>query len=173
MKKFLTILVAVGIAIALAGGASAKDLKIGYVDVMKVFDEYKKTKEYDKTLEVQKTAEEKKLEAKKNEIEAAQKKLDVLKDKDAEKAKENLGKMISEYRTLEKDVYMSLKQQRDDKMKEIIEDIDKVIKEYAKKNGYDLILNENTILFGAETMTLTETVLKEVNANYTPASSKK
>jgi len=173
MKKVIVGLVAAGLLFSFSGVSFAKELKIGYVDVFKVFDEYNKTKEYDKTLEEKKTAEEKKLEGKRQEIEAIQKKIDVLKDKEQEKEKAKLAEEMKAYRDMEKDSFVNLKKERDDKMKEIIDDIDKIIKDYAARNGYDFILNENTILYGDKNLSLTAEILKIVNEKGGAAAPKK
>jgi outer membrane protein len=163
MRKFTAFLIVLGLAFSFSTAAFAKELKIAYVDVFKVFDEYSKTKEYDKNLEGKKNAEEKKLEAKRQEVEAIQKKIDVLKDKEQDKEKEKLAAAVKDYRQMEQESFASLKKERDEKMKEIIDDIDKIIKDYAAKNGYDFILNENTILYGEKSLSLTADILKIVN----------
>ena len=57
MKKVLLSLLMLGILGSFSSNLWAKDLKIGYVDIFKIFNEYEKTKEYDKILEGKKTEE--------------------------------------------------------------------------------------------------------------------
>src|SRR5512136_227652 len=59
MKRLMAVAVAVVFALGLfAGVACAKEYKLGYVDLAKVFDEYKKTKESEKSLEEKGKAKE-------------------------------------------------------------------------------------------------------------------
>jgi Skp family chaperone for outer membrane proteins len=49
-------------------------------------------------------------------------------------------------------------------MKEIIQDIDKTISDYARKNNFDIILHGSAILYGDKGMDVTAEILKAVNA---------
>ncbi|MCK4912455.1 MAG: OmpH family outer membrane protein [Candidatus Omnitrophica bacterium] len=166
MKKIVGFFIVLMIMMSFSSTCFSKDLKIGYVDIFKVFNDYDKTKEYDEKLEVRKTAAEEKLEVKKEIIEKLQNKLDLLKDSEKVKEEAKLEKEINEYRDLEREVFTDIKKERDDKMKDIIEDINIIIKDYAKKNGFDLILNANTVLYGSKSMDITNQILKVSNKNY-------
>lgn len=166
MRKIVGFLIVLIIMVSFSSTCFSKDLKIGYVDIFKVFNDYEKTKEYDEKLEVRKTAAEEKLEVKKEIIEKLQNKLGLLKDSQKVKEEAKLEKEINEYRDLEREVFTDIKKERDDKMKDIIEDINIIIKDYAKKNGFDLILNANTVLYGSKSMDITDQILKISNKNY-------
>ena len=131
------------------------DLKIGYIDIFKVFNDYEKTKEYDAKLEKKKNAAEKELEEKKAAIEKLQNKMSLLKKEEKAKKEEELSKEVKEYRDLEREVFTDIKKERDEKMKDIVEDIDKIVKDYAKKKGFDLVVNSNAVLYGAKAMDIT------------------
>ena len=144
----------------------SQNLKVGYIDVFKVFREYKKTKDYDKILEDKKKAKEKELEKKRNEIKKMQDRLDLLKEEEQKKERERISKAAQDYREQERQVILDLKKERDEKMEEIVKDIEKVVKEYAIKNNFDLILNKGAIVYGKEGIDLTETILKLINQRY-------
>lgn len=144
----------------------AKELKVGFVDVFEVFNEYEKTKDYDEKLEKKKEEAEKQLDKRKEEIEKLQGKLSLLKEKEQEKEEEKISKKIEEYRELERKSFTDIKKERDESMQVIVEDIDKIVDEYAKNNGYDLILNENVILYGNKAMDITAEILKISNKKY-------
>jgi outer membrane protein len=164
MKKIGLIVLALGLLIPMS--AFSAELKIGYVDVLKVFNDYNKTKDYDKVLDEQRTEKEEGLEKKKEEIKAIQDKIELLKDEQKDEKREEITKAATEYREMERQSILDLKKQRDEKMKEIIDDINKVIEQYAKKNGYDIILNKGSVLSGAKGMDLTNEILKIVNKQY-------
>ena len=165
MKKLLVIFLAMGLVCGF-NQAFAKDLKIGYVDIFKVFNDYEKTKKYDTTLEAKKKEAEAKLEQKKTDLEQMQKKLGVLKEAEKQKEQEKLTKAVEEYREIERTAFIDIKKARDEKMKEIVDDIDKIVDDYAAKNGFSLIVNENAVLYGDKVMDITADILKIANTNY-------
>jgi len=141
-------------------------LKIGYVDILKLFNQYKKTQDYDKMLGSKRSKKEKLLEEKKEKIKKMQEKLNLLNEKEQEKQRKKITQAAEEYREMEREFYLDLKKERDEKMKEIVEDIKKVIDEYGKKYGYQIIFNKGAVLYGEEGLDLTDTILKIMNQNY-------
>jgi outer membrane protein len=166
MRKLLVCAVVLGLLSPISFTVFSKELKIGYVDVFKIFNEYEKTKEYDKKLEEKKNTAEKDLEKKKESLEKMQTKLDVLKAEEKTKEQAKITDAVKEYRELERKTFFDIKKERDDKMKEIVEDINKIIEDYAQKNGFDLIVNQNALLYGAKVMDITTTILDIANSKY-------
>jgi len=166
MRKVVGCLLVLVVALSLSFSCFAKDLKIGYVDIFKVFNDYDKTKGYDTKLEAKKKAAEKKLEAKKVLIEKMQQKLSVLKESQKKAEEEKIRKEVQAYQELNREAFVDIKRERDEKMKEIIDDINAVIKEYAKKNGFDLVINQSSILYGDTGMDVTSEILKISNQKY-------
>lgn len=163
MKKFVVILAVLGLICILSFDSFAKDLKIGYVDILKVFNDYGKTKKYDKMLEEKKQEKEGKLEVKRKEIEKLQSKLSLLKDEKQKVQQEKIAAAVKDYRELEQRIFDELKKERNRKMQEIVDDINKIIKDYAKKEKFDLVINENSVLYGTKAMDITKEILKNVN----------
>ncbi len=166
MRRFLSCLLALAVLMSFSSPCFSKELKIGYVNILEVFNEYQKTKDYDAKLEEKKKVAEKKLENKKETIEKLQNKLSLLKEGEKVKEEESLSKEIKEYRDLEREVFTDVKKERDEKMKVIVEDIDAIIKDYAQKNGFDLIVNQNAVLYGAKALEITSEILKISNQKY-------
>lgn len=166
MKKGLIFLLMLGIALSSPRVCFSKELKIGYVNIFKVFNEYGKTKDYDLKLEQNKKEIEKKLETKKETIEKIQNKLSLLKDSEKAKEEEKMKKEVNDYRDAERKALIDIKKERDEKMKEIIEDINKVIEDYAKKNKFDLIVNESAVLYGDKAMDITTDIMNLSNKGY-------
>ena len=165
MKK-LIVLVSLTFVFSFSSSVLAKDLKFGYVDVFKVFNDYNKTKDFDQKLQEKKDKAAGELDKKKEELIKLQNKLSLLKDKKKEKQEKALIEAAGEYKGLERSVETDIRKERDEKMKEIIKDIDKVVKEYAEKNKYDLILNQNAVLYGNKVKDITSDILKEANKSY-------
>ncbi|MDD4294372.1 MAG: OmpH family outer membrane protein [Candidatus Omnitrophica bacterium] len=164
MKKLITALFVSVLTVSLCGICSAKELKIGYVDVYEIFQDYSKTKSYDAILEKERSTAAESLEKQRDDLEKMQSQLSVMKDSEKEKQEDKIKAAIAEYTQNEKEAYLSIKQKRDDKMKEIIEDINKVVSDYAKTQGYDLIINKATVLYGLSDLDISKTILDEMEA---------
>ena len=166
MRKALAVAIVLCFAGSIMGYGG--DLKVGYADIVKVFNDYQKTKDYEKVLDEKKKKKEAEsnLEEKKNEIIKMQDKLELLKDREKEQQKEKIRKAVNKYRDLEAQKYSDLKKESNEKMKEIIKDINKAISNYAKSSGFDLILNKSAILYGKDGIDVTDSVLKKLNEGY-------
>lgn len=145
--------------------AYAKEVKIGYVFMAKVFDDYYKTKDAEKALSekgTKKEAERKKMidELKKLKDEQA-----LLSEKGkAEKQAVIDGKvkMLQDFDMKTRDELMK---ERNDSLSGIMSDITKVISDHAKAGGYDVVLNSDprVMLYGAEGMDITNDILTKLN----------
>ncbi|MFH1519052.1 MAG: OmpH family outer membrane protein [Candidatus Omnitrophota bacterium] len=166
MRRFFSCLLVLAVIMSFSSPCFSQELKIGYVNIFEVFNEYQKTKDCDNKLEEKKKAAEKKLEDKKETIEKLQNKLSLLKEAEKAQEEETLSKEIKEYRDLEREVFTDVKKERDEKMKAIVEDIDAIIKKYAQDNGFDLIVNSNAVLYGAKALEITSDILKISNQKY-------
>ncbi len=170
MKKLIVLAVAVlFVAGLLIGGfaekAYAKEAKIGYVFMAKVFDEYYKTKDSEKVLSEKgavKEAERKKMidELKKMKDEQA-----LLSDKAKAEKQTVLDSKIKVLQEFDIKTRDDLMKQRNDLLSGIMGDITKVITDYAKAEGYDVVLNSDprVMLYGAEGMDITATILAKLN----------
>lgn len=166
MRKIIVLAVAAVFACGMFFGLSqayAKEYKIGYVDLAKVFDEYKKTKDSEKDLEVKGKAKE---ADRANMVEELRK----LKDEQAllsEKAKaekqtviDNKIKALQDFDRKSRD---ELIKERNDMLALILKDIEKVVAEYSKAAGYDFILNSRMLLYGGAEYELTNEILSRLN----------
>ncbi|MFA6321597.1 MAG: OmpH family outer membrane protein [Candidatus Omnitrophota bacterium] len=141
----------------------AKDSKIGYVDLAKVFDEYKKTKDAEKALEEKGKGKEAERAKMIEEIKKLKDEQALLSEKGkAEKqgAIDNKIKALQEY---DGKARTELGKERNEALGNIMKDIEKVVTEYAKANGYELILNSRMLLYGAEQYDITAEILSRLN----------
>lgn len=164
MKKLLILLAVLGIMIPFSSFAAVS--KIGYVDILGIFNDYKKTQDYDENLEQIAKKKGETLDEKKQKIEEMQDKLSLLKEGKQTEKKEEINKAIEEYKELERKIFLELKQDKETKMKEIVEDMNSVINDYAKKNKFDLIVNKNSVLYGQDNLDITAVILDLMNKKY-------
>ncbi len=140
--------------------------KLGYVDLSRIFNEYGKTKEYDKLLEEKQKAYESKREKKVDEVKRIQDSLNLLSEAERESKKAGLEKKVEALRDFDRSETQILRKERDEKMAEILEDIEKVISEYAKKEGYILVFNDRVLIYQDKSLNITEDILKILQKNY-------
>ena len=157
-------------------GFADKESKIGYVDLSHLFDDYYKTKEYDKVLEAKNSDFEKESNAKLDKIREAQSKLSLLKEQEKAKLEEDIEKMKNELLEYNKQKKTDLTKERNEKIREILLEIEKVVSDYAQKQKYDIILNDRVLIYGDKSYDLTDQILKILNENKPadkPADNKK
>ncbi len=59
-----------------------------------------------------------------------------------------------------------LAKKRDDKVREILLEIEKIVSGIAQKEGYDFILNDRVLIYGDKSQNITDKVLKTLNDSY-------
>lgn len=150
MKKLIAILLSLFFIGGLAYAANFSS--IGFIDVQKVFREYKSTKSAQEDLSKQE-------ESFKKEFEESQKKLEKA-EKDGKSASE-LEKMKKEFETKlapKREALMKLNEQLTAKLQqEILEAVKKV----TKKVGVEMVLDKQVVITGG--LDLTELVVSELN----------
>ncbi len=165
MNRKVAVVVAVVFVLGLIFGSAAyaKEYRIGYVDLPKIFEEYKKTKISEKALEEKakaKTAEEKAMVDELKKLESEQALL-------SEKGKAEKSKVIeakrNELQDFRRKTQESLMQEKNGMLEGILKDIEGVISGFAKESGYDIVLNSRMLLYGADEYDVTNEVLKRLN----------
>ncbi len=167
MKSLKIMVLFVISAFFLTGGVQAqaaeKTGKIGYVDLSRLFDEYYKTKEYDKILEQKHNEFTKKEQEKMDKIKEAQGKLAIMNEDQKAELEKQIDKMKQDLMEFDRQQKTSLTKERNEKIREILLEIEKVVSNFAESNGYSIILNDRVLIYGAQNLDLTEQVLKILN----------
>ncbi|MFH0738389.1 MAG: OmpH family outer membrane protein [Candidatus Omnitrophota bacterium] len=156
---FLGILVASFVFIGMAQAAD----KLGYVDLSRTFSEYGKTKEYDKSLSEKETAYNSEREKKVNEVKQLQDKMNLLSDKEKETKKTELTNKIKSLQDLDREKQTDLRKEQDEKMKEILKDIEDAVKAYAQKEGYTMVFNDRVLVYQEKNLEITDKVIEILN----------
>jgi outer membrane protein len=146
----------------LVGVANAAE-KLAYVDLTKIFSEYTKTKEYDKSLGDKQTAYETERDKVVSDIKAFQDKLNLLSDKEKDAKKNDLENKIKNLQEFDRQKQGDLRKEQDDKMKELLKDINDAIKQYAEKEGYTLVFNDRVLVYQDKSMDITSKIIEIVN----------
>lgn len=168
MKKLVVVAVAAMFVFGIFTGvamekASAKDYKIAYVDLAKVFDEYKMTREAEKKLEDKGRAKDVERTKMIDELKKLKDEQALLSEKAKAEKQTVIDSKIKTLQEFDRTTRDELVKERNDMLGNILKDIEKVVSEYAKSNGYDIVLNSRMLLYGAEQYDLTSDVLKKLN----------
>ena len=144
--------------------AQAGELKIGYVNLAKVFDNYEKTKASDSALEKKGKQKEAELEGRMNELKKLRQGLELLNDEVKEAKASEIETKSEELQRFRNATARDLRRERDRIAKDILEEIRGMLKEYAEANGFAVILDSRSLVFGQHTYDVTEDVLKLLNS---------
>ncbi|MDP2906025.1 MAG: OmpH family outer membrane protein [Candidatus Omnitrophota bacterium] len=146
----------------LMGTAQAAE-KFGYVDLTRTFSEYYKTKDYDKVLSVQEAAYTKDRDTKVNEIKQLQDKINLLPEKDKAAKKGELEAKIKAFQDYDRQKQTDLRKDQDDKMKEILKDIEDAVKVYSAAQGYTMVFNDRVLIYQDKNLEITTQIIEILN----------
>jgi outer membrane protein len=166
MKKCIVIL-------ALMAMTACQQQKIGFVDNVRLMDEYREKIDIEKKFESMTQAHNQKRDsisqAFQMEAQAFQEKAQSMSQQKAQEEYGNLqqrGQRIGQQLQQEE---QQMQQQGQTEMDSLISKVKDQISKYGKDNGYDYILgggNGGSVLYGDENKDLTEEILKLLNDNY-------
>ncbi len=170
LKVLMVGVLAVGLVLGAGSFCFAQNaaLKVAYVDISRIFDEYSKTKEFDASLEKRHTAFSDQHNSMLQKIKDAETKMDVMKEEERIKIQAQIDKDKADLLAFDREKGIDLKKEREEKIKEILGDIEKVVKDFAVSEKYDLILNDKVLVYSSESMDLTNQMIKILNEKYTP-----
>jgi len=133
MKKLVLVVAAALLGMFVVSGSVYAQDKLAYIDLSRAFSEYNKTKDYDKKLTEKENGYVSERDKKVGEFNALRDKFALLSDKDKEAKK---GELESKAKTLKDFVTQKeedLRKEQEEKMKEILKDIQDAVKSYSEK----------------------------------------
>jgi outer membrane protein len=164
-KYIVSLLVAALLVSGIMSTAEARDLKVGYVDMQRVFTEYQKTKQAESKFEQAgkaKTDERNKIV---ESIRRMKDEIELLSEKGREEKQEQIDRQIKELQDFDRRVRDELWQEREDIVRDISKDIDRAITEFGKKAKYDILINKDrrVLLYEDEGLDVTAEIIKILN----------
>jgi len=162
---FFAVLTMLGLSLP----AFAAEMKVAYVDVGEVFDNYQKTKDQDLVLKTAGEAKEKERNDMIAKIRSMEDELALL-AADARAAKQE--QLIEKKRQLEdfdRTIRQQLAEQRDKVVREIFQEIDAIVQDFSAKGGYDMIFNKRVLLAQKKNFDITAQVSAELAKKYKKA----
>lgn len=167
MRRFiLAAVMAFGFA---AASASAADVKIGYVDMQRALNNSESGKEAKEQLAARLKKYQDEINGKQEELKKLKDELEkqgMLLSETARASKEkDYQQRLKEFQRFTKDAQDELQAKDEEFTRKILEEMEKVIKEYGRTNGYAFIFakNDSMMLYVDEKSDVTEEVLKRFN----------
>jgi len=170
MLSMAVVFLCLGLISQSAGAAIL--VKIGYVDLEKVFQEYQKKKDLETELQAEGEAKRRELAEKRQELEELQKEYEAQKLLLTEEAKkerqEEIARKSEALKNFLDKISSQMKEKENRYTQEILSDIMKKIEEIAKREGYSFILDRQALLYAASApeLDLTQLVITELNKEY-------
>ena len=149
--------------IAISAPASAEDLKIAHVDLRRTFYEYEKSKEFDSQLNeitVRRTEQREEIVS---DIRKARDEAELLGSAAKQQKQQEIDSRISALNEFDVDTRQELLNKKNEMFREVVEDIQKIVKDIGEKEEYDYILDSRNIMYAKEEFDLTDVVLKKLN----------
>lgn len=166
MKTQTLAVAAVGLLIPLSSWGADK-VRIGYVDLQKVFLTSDVGRQSKKALDKEAEDKRKMLEEKKKVFQRAEeelkKKMSVLSEEGRREKFDELERKRQELLQFVQESDMKLGERDRELTKKITEDLQGILKGYAEKEGYTLILEKGSILYAPDSTDVTDEVITLYN----------
>lgn len=143
--------------------ADAAETKIGYVNLGQIFDGYVKTKNSDTVLEKKGKQKEAELEGRLNELKKMRENLELINPEARESKAREIEEKSDELQRFRNNTARDLRRERDTIAKGLLEEIQRTLVDYAKANGFSLIVDSQALLYGQEAYDVTDEVLALLN----------
>jgi len=164
MRKIL-ILSLLGIFL-FTGIGFAQGEKVGFVDLSRSFDEYSKTKDFDKELEAKGDVRQDQREKLVKEIRRMRDELELMNERAKETKEVDIEAKIKSLQEFDQEAKTELTKERDDMVRDILKEMNAVIREYGDQNGFSIILNDRVLLYGNSALDITDDIIGILNDSY-------
>lgn len=147
--------------------AFSQSVKIGYVNMKEIFENYEKAKKIEESFKKEVAEEQKNIDKMQEDIKKMQedyeKKKNMMKPEEQAKKETEIRSKIQEFSQKYSEVSKKLDEKGKALESQIVDEIKKAIEDYAKKNGYSIILDSRLLLYGDEATNLTDEIIKVLN----------
>ena len=159
-------MVVAGLMMFSVSGAQAAADKIGTVDLARVFDEYTKTKEFDKNLETKGAAKQAERDKMVADVKKMRDEAELLSAKAKDDKQAVIDEKIKTLQDFDRTTRDGLRKERDGMVRDILKEIEVVIQDFGKAQGFGYIFNDRVLVYKSEGNDLTNQVIKVLNDNY-------
>lgn len=161
MKKLISLFViAMSLSIATV---NAKEMKIGYIDFERAFNEYHKTKAENASLKKLMEEKEKKGQTIVDEINKLKAEMEILSEEGKKQAEGELKNKLRDLRDYTEDSKKELVEKRNAIYQVISQELKVEIEKIGKEQGYDFIIDDKALFYKTSAFDVTDAVLKAIN----------
>jgi len=165
VKNAISCLAVVLMAASVPVSAIAQELKIGFVSTERIFREAAPAKAATAKLEQEFSKRDKDLQDLAAKVKLAAEKLDkdgpVLSDSERNKRQRELSEMDKDFQRRQREFREDLNQRRNEELAVVLEKANKVIKQLAESEKYDIVFQE--AVYFSPRIDITDKVLKALN----------
>ena len=151
-------------ALVCGPAAEAAEMKVGYVVVEKLVGNYGKTKASEEALEKQGKQKEGELQGRITELKKMREGLELLNDQAREGKQREIDQKADELQRFRTNAGRDLARERQRVLGDILKDVRQAVDEYAKANGFSLIMRDDALLYALPAYDVTDGVLKILNS---------
>ena len=166
MRKVVVGLMGVVFVLTIFMGLSYAADKFAYIDLSRTFSEYGKTKDFDKALTDKESSYTTERDAKVEEVKKLQDKLSLLSEKEKEAKKNEIETKTKNLQDYDRQKQTDLRKEQDEKMKELLKDIEGAVKTYAEKEGITLVFNDRVLVYQTKSLEITDKIIEILNKGY-------
>ena len=164
---------ALSLVLGAGASAAAAESKIAYVDLGRAVDDYEKTKRLDQELETQSSAKQQERERLVAEIRTMRDELELLTEKGRHDRQGAIDQKVQGLQEFDRTAREGLKRRRDEMVKDILTEIEQVVKTYAQSSGCDLVLTDRAVLYADKSADITDQILGALNGRPPAAPEKR
>jgi len=166
MRRALWVFVGVVFCLSVFAGAAHAADKFGYVDLGKIFGDYSKTKDYDKVLSDKENVYNTEREKKVTDLKQYDEKLGLLSEKERAAKKSEIETKIKSFKDFDTQKLTDLRKEQDEKMREIMKDIQDAVNQYAGQEVYTMVLNDRVLVYKVKSYDISEKIIAILNGKY-------
>lgn len=148
----------------MAGPVAAAEGKIGYINLARLFDEYDRTKAMDAQLEKKGAQKDAELQGRVGELKKLRESLELLNDQAREAKAREIEQKTDDLQRFRTNTARDLRRERDKIAQQLLKDIEAKVQQFAQANGFAVILDSRSLLFGQQAMDVTDEVLAGLNS---------
>ena len=146
--------------------AYAQQFRMGYINLKKVLDEYKRVEDGEAQLLKQAEKKNKQRDKLVAEVKKLRENTGLLKDDQKAKKQRELDEKLKRLQDFTYESRTDLRQKRDDKFRVIMEEVKTVIAEYGQSRNYNVIMDDTLLFYKDQGMDVSEEVIKILNQRY-------
>ncbi len=148
-----------------------QNLNIVYINFFKVFSEYEATKDAESTLEQKDRLRQEQREKIVEEIRQLRDKFALLTPEGKQEKQPLIEDKMKKLQEFDQQSRSEMAKTRDDALRKIVQEIKDYVKEYAEKQGYDIVLNMaeavEVVVYGRPELDRSSDIIKGLNESYT------